>query len=91
MLFTKVDAVPSSDVWDDDGELDFISVGAVAEKVSLAAIEERGPTQSRKTQLRSMHHSGKMRVALHAVKHFLEREKWTTVAGCASCCLGCRG
>lgn len=70
----KVGAVPISDVWDAEGELDFISVGATAEKISAAAIEERGPAQPRATLLRFMHHSGEVRVPLHAVKRFLERQ-----------------
>lgn len=70
----KVGAVPISDVWDADGELDFISVGATAESISAAAIEERGPAQPRATLLRFMHHSGEVRVPLHAVKRFLEKQ-----------------
>lgn len=70
----KVGAVPVSDVWDAEGELDFISVGATAEKIAAAAIEERGPAQPRATLLRFMHHSGEVRVPLHAVKRFLERQ-----------------
>lgn len=70
----KVGAVPVSDVWDAEGELDFISVGATAEKIAAAAIEERGPAQPRATLLRFMHHSGEVRVPLYAVKRFLERQ-----------------
>lgn len=70
----KVGAVPISDVWDAEGELDFISVGSTAEKIAAAAIEERGPAQPRATLLRFMHHSGEVRVPLHAVKRFLERQ-----------------
>lgn len=70
----KVGAVPNSDVWDADGDLDFISVGTVAEQVSAAAMEERGPTQPRPTLLHFVHHSGEVRITLNAVKRFLERE-----------------
>ncbi|KAI9776743.1 MAG: putative Hybrid PKS-NRPS biosynthetic cluster [Geoglossum umbratile] len=69
----QVGAVPVSDVWDADGELDFVSVGTVAEQVATAATEESGQRQSGQA-LRFMHHSGEVRVALHAVKQFLERE-----------------
>lgn len=82
---SKVGAGPLSVLWDTNDYLDFMSVGAVTESVSAAAVDEgKGNVGSESGLAKSrpprfVNHSGETRIQLKEAKRYVERQTGRTM------------
>ncbi|KAI5194188.1 hypothetical protein AUEXF2481DRAFT_704711 [Aureobasidium subglaciale EXF-2481] len=67
----KIAAVPISDIWDEESELDFVSLDFVADKITTMAILDVG---GQRKSTRFMHHAGELRTPLRLLKASMEQE-----------------
>jgi len=67
----KIAAVPISNIWDEDSELDFVALDTVADKITTMAILDVG---GQRKSARFMHHAGEVRTPLRLLKASMERE-----------------